>query len=42
LYVEYYDGRWWGGLPDGQGSHQKSTGDIYDGQFKNGLKHGKG
>lgn len=42
LYVQYYDGRWWGGLPDGTGSHQKSTGDIYDGEFKNGLKHGKG
>ena len=41
-HVEYFDGRWWGGLPDGHGSHQKATGDIYDGVFKNGLKHGEG
>lgn len=39
-YVEFYSGKWWGGLPDGNGSHQKNTGDIYDGNFKNGLKHG--
>lgn len=39
-YVEYYDGHWWGGLPDGKGSYQKANGDIYDGNFKNGLKHG--
>lgn len=41
-YVEFYDGSWWGGLPDGKGSHQKANGDFYSGDFKNGLKHGKG
>lgn len=30
-HIEFYDGNWWGGLPDGKGSHQKSNGDIYDG-----------
>ena len=39
---EYYEGEWWGGLPDGRGVHQKSNGDFYNGSFKNGLKHGKG
>ena len=39
-FVEFYDGTWWAGLPDGRGSHQKANGDIYDGTFKNGLKHG--
>lgn len=24
--VEYYDGEWWGGLPDGEGVHQKNNG----------------
>ena len=41
-YVEFYEGSWWGGLPDGTGSHQKFNGDIFDGNFKNGLKHGQG
>lgn len=27
--VEYYDGEWWGGLPDGQGVHQKINGNIF-------------
>jgi hypothetical protein len=46
-FVEYYDGEWWGGLPDGQGIHQRingtyfcDSGDLYTGNFKNGLKHG--
>ena len=41
-FVEFYEGGWWGGLPDGSGCHQKSNGDYYDGTFKNGLKHGQG
>ena len=41
-FVEYYEGEWWGGLPDGQGLHQKLNGDLYIGVFKNGLKHGQG
>ena len=41
-FVEYYSGEWWGNYPDGKGSHQKACGNIYDGQFKNGLKHGQG
>ena len=24
--IEYYDGEWWGGLPDGEGIHQKNNG----------------
>lgn len=41
-YYEYYNGKWWGGLPDGPGCHKKSNGDHYEGVFKNGLKHGQG
>lgn len=41
-FVEFYEGDWWGGLPDGHGFHQKINGDIYTGTFKNGLKHGEG
>lgn len=41
-FVEYFEGCWWGGLPDGPGTHQKLNGDLYTGQFKNGLKHGDG
>ena len=41
-YVEYYEGQWWGGLPDGEGLHQKLNGDLYVGHFKNGLKHHQG
>ena len=37
---EFYEGDWWGGLPDGRGIHQKANGDFYKGKFKNGLKHG--
>jgi hypothetical protein len=47
--IEYYEGEWWGGLPDGQGIHQKVNGkhlaylgDLFVGSFKNGLKHGTG
>lgn len=47
--IEQYEGTWWGGLPDGEGQHEKSNGtflkylgDFYIGQFKNGLKHGEG
>lgn len=39
---EYYVGDWWGGLPFGEGKHQRSNGDFYEGKFKNGLKHGIG
>lgn len=24
--AEYYEGEWWGGLPDGNGVHQKNNG----------------
>lgn len=41
-FVEYYEGEWWGGLPDGLGTHQKINGDTFNGNFKNGLKHGEG
>lgn len=40
--VEQYEGTWWGGLPDGEGQHEKTNGDFYLGHFKNGLKHGEG
>ena len=47
--VEQYEGTWWGGLPDGQGQHERSngkaspnSGDYFMGHFKNGLKHGEG
>ena len=39
---EFYDGEWWGGLPDGHGVHTRNNGDCYIGAFKNGLKHGQG
>lgn len=27
--MEYFDGDWWGGLPDGEGLHQKNNGIRY-------------
>ena len=41
-HIENYEGNWWGGLPDGSGTHQRANGDQYIGTFKNGLKHGQG
>ena len=27
--TEFYDGEWWGGLPDGYGIHQKANGNLF-------------
>lgn len=37
-----YNGRFSEGLPDGKGIYTWSNGDVYDGEWKNGLRHGEG
>jgi hypothetical protein len=29
VLIEQYHGDWWGGLPDGEGEHQKINGMFY-------------
>lgn len=41
-FFQFCEGEWWGGLPDGKVTMQKANGDLYEGTFKNGLKHGFG
>lgn len=37
-----YSGALVEGVREGEGSLQWANGDVYEGQFKNGLRHGKG
>lgn len=37
-----YIGEWKQGKTDGYGVHKYLNGDVYEGLFKTGLKHGEG
>jgi hypothetical protein len=40
--IDTYEGEFFAGKPDGQGTYIWSNGDYYIGQFKEGLAHGRG
>ena len=36
-----YSGQWVNGKMDGKGIYKYLNGDVFEGEFKDGLKHGK-
>lgn len=40
--IDYYEGQFSKGLPDGNGTYRWSNGDYYEGQWQDGMREGEG